>query len=137
MRAWGTRSARGVLGRLDGEPRWVRLRADGDNRGVTEQLDVLLCAALERWWDASRPALAARGVTGSLQGPFPAPGMDPVYILRMDSERRETEVSLFRGGTVLSRGFDKHTLKPIQADSAEVSSGGNLAETLARFTERA
>jgi hypothetical protein len=69
------------------------LRADGDNRAVTGQPDVLLFAALERWWDTNRSALATQGMTGTLQGPFDALGMDPVYILRMDSERRETEVS--------------------------------------------
>jgi hypothetical protein len=69
---------------------------------VTEPLDLLLPAALV---EASRSLLAARGVTATLQGPFDAPGMDPVYILHMDSEHRETEVCLFRGGTVLFDGF--------------------------------
>ena len=112
-------------------------RCDGDNRGVTEQADVLLFAALERWWDTSRSALAARGVTATLQGPFDALGMDPVYILHMDSERREADVLLLRGGIVLFEGFDKHALTTIQESSVEVSSGDDLADALDRFTERA
>jgi hypothetical protein len=68
---------------------------------VADEADVMLFTALERWWDASRSSLAARGVTAALEGPFEALGMDPVYILHMDSERRETEVLLFRGGIVL------------------------------------
>jgi hypothetical protein len=110
---------------------------DGDNRGVTEQADVLLFAALQRWWDTSRTALAARGVTATLQGPFDALGMDPVYILHMDSERSEADVLLFRGGIVLFEGFDKHALTTIRESSVEVSSGDDLVDALDRFTERA
>ena len=97
---------------------------------------MVLFAALERWWDTSRPALAARG-TVTLQGPFDALGMDPVYILRMDSERRDTEVLLFRGGIVLFEGFDKHALARIRGNSVEISSGDELVDALARFAERA
>lgn len=75
---------------------------------MTEQLDVLLSAALQRWWNANRSALAARGVIATLQGRYDALGMDPIYILHMDSEHRETEALLFRGGTVLFQGVDKH-----------------------------
>jgi hypothetical protein len=105
--------------------------------GVTEQADVLLCAALERWWNTSRSALAAQGVTATLRGPFDAPGMDPVYILHTDSERRETEVVLFRGGIVLFEGFDKRALMTIQGSSVKVSRGDDLADVLGRFAERA
>ena len=98
---------------------------------------MLLFAVLERWWNVNRSALASHGVIATLQGPLTAPGMDPVYILHMDSERRETEVSLFRGGTVLFDGFDKHTLTRIQGSSAEVNSGADLTDALARFAERA
>jgi hypothetical protein len=104
---------------------------------MTAQPDVLLFAALERWWNTHRSALATHGVTGMLQGPFDAPGMDPVYILRMDSERRETEVILFPGGTVLFEGFDKDTLARIQGSWVEVNTGDDLAAALARFAERA
>lgn len=108
-----------------------------DNRGVTEQRDVLLSAALERRWNANRSALAADKVIATLQGPFDAPGMDPVYILRMSSDRRETEVLLFRGGTVLSGGFDKYTAAEIRSSSVEVGSEDDLTELLSRFAERA
>jgi hypothetical protein len=114
-----------------------QLSADGDNRGVTEQLDVLLSAALQRWVITNRSALATRGVIVTLQGPFDAPGMDPIYILRMDSEHRETEAVLFRGGTVLFDGIDKHTTARIQGSSVEVSSAAGLADALGRFAERA
>lgn len=62
--------------------------------------------------------------------------MNPVYILHIDSDHRETEVSLFRGGTVLFDGFDKRTLTRIQGSSVEVNSGDDLADVLARFAER-
>lgn len=114
-----------------------QLSPDGDNRGVTEQLDVLLSSALQRWLITSRPALAARGVIVTLQGPFDAPGMDPIYILHMNSEHRETEVLLFRGGTVLFDGIDKQTTARIQAGSVEVTSAEGLADALGRFAERA
>jgi hypothetical protein len=103
---------------------------------VTEQADVLLFTAFEQWWDAGRSALAARGVTATLRGSFEALGTDPVYILHMDSERRETEVLLFRGGIVLFEGFDKRALARIQGTSVEVTSGDDLADVLARFAER-
>ena len=127
------------MGGVDGNTRraCVWMRADGDNRAVTEQPDVLLFAALERWWNVNRSALATHGVIATLQGPLDAPGMDPVYILRMDSERRETEVILFRGGTVLFEGFDKHTLARILGSFVEVNSGDDLTDALARFAERA
>lgn len=104
---------------------------------MTEQPDALLFAALEGWWNASRSGLAADGVTATLQGPFDAPGMDPVYILRLDGELRETEVLVFRGGTVLSSGFDKHVPTRIWSSSVEVSSKDDLTGLLTRFTERA
>jgi len=103
---------------------------------VTEPLDLLLPAALERWWKASRSLLAAREVTATLQGPFDAPGMDPVYILDMDSEHRETEVCLFQGGTVLFDGFDKHHAAKVDVGFAEVSSEHELVGLLARLAER-
>jgi hypothetical protein len=113
----------------------VWLRADGDNHGVARQPGMLLPAALERWCNASRSALAARGVTATPRGPSDAPGMDPVYILRLDSDRRETEVSLFREGTILISGFDKHTLERIPGSAVQVSSGDDLVATLARSAE--
>lgn len=61
----------------------------------------MLFAALERWWQASPEPLMRRGVAGTLQGPFEAPGMDPVYFLRLGSDRREAQAALFRGGILL------------------------------------
>ncbi len=43
---------------------------------MTEQLDVLLSAALQRWWYGSRLALATRRVIATLQRPFDALGME-------------------------------------------------------------
>ena len=63
-------------------------------------------------------------------------GMDPVYILHMDSEHRETEVCLFQGGTVLFDGFDKHHAAKVDVGSAEVSSEHELVGLLARLAER-
>jgi hypothetical protein len=103
---------------------------------VTKPLDLLLPAALERWWKASRSLLAARGVTATLQGRFDAPGMDPVYILHMDSEHRETVVCLFQGGTVLFDGFDKQHAAKVDGGSAEVGSEHDLVGLLARLAER-
>jgi len=104
---------------------------------VTEQLDVLLFAALERWQNASRPALAAREVIATLQGPFDAPGMDPVHLLRLISQRSETEVRLFRGGSVLIGRFDKHTDAGIRSTSMEVGSGDDLMAALSLFAANA
>ena len=62
--------------------------------------------------------------------------MDPVYILHMDSEHRETEVCMFQGGTVLFDGFDKHHAAKVDVGSAEVSSEHELVGLLARLAER-
>jgi hypothetical protein len=66
---------------------------------VTDPRDAILFAAVERWWQANRELLVRRGVAATLQGPLDAPGMDPVYIFHLDSERREAEAVLFRGGS--------------------------------------
>lgn len=76
-------------------------------------------------------------MTATLEGPFEALGMDPVYILHMDSERRETEVLLFRGGLVLFQCLDKHALAEVQGSSVEVTSEDGLADALLRFSEGA
>jgi hypothetical protein len=68
---------------------------------MAEQNDPVLFAAVERWWQVNREPLAARGVVTSLLGPRDEPGMDPVYILQLASERAEAQVPLFRGGPLL------------------------------------
>jgi hypothetical protein len=104
---------------------------------MTEQLDVVLFAALERWWQANRVPLAARGVTGTLQGPLEAAGMDPVYILHLDSEHLEAEAHLFRGGTLLLHGLDKHAGGGIESGSVEVGDADGLTTALAQLAARA
>jgi hypothetical protein len=56
--------------------------------------------------------------------------MDPVYLLRLISQRSETEVRLFRGGSVLVDRFDKHTDAGIRSTSMEVGSEDDLTAAL-------
>jgi hypothetical protein len=114
-----------------------QLSADGDNRGVTEQLDVLLSAALQRWVITNRSALATRGVIVTLQGPFDAPGIDPFTSSAWTASTAKQKQSYSRGGTVLFDGIDKHTTARSQGSSVEVSSAAGLADALGRFAERA
>ena len=65
--------------------------------------------ALERWQESNRVPLFKRGVIVTLHGPFEALGMDPVYVLHLDSDSREAEASLFRKGILLLAGFDKES----------------------------
>jgi hypothetical protein len=103
---------------------------------MTGDLDAILFTALERWWETNREPLMRRGVTGTLQGPLEAPGMDPVYFLRLESDRWEAEASLFRGGILLLAGFDKKTAE-IENSSIEATAGSDLIAALAGFAERA
>jgi hypothetical protein len=80
--------------------------------------------------------LLKRGVTATLHGPFEGPGMDPVYILHLDSGSREAEASLFRGGTLLLAGFYKGSAEA-ETSSIEVASEGELTTLLANVAERA
>ncbi len=97
--------------------------------------DAILFAVLERWWEANREPLTIRGVTGTLQGPLQAPGMDPVYFLRLESDRRDAEASLFRGGILLLASFDKQTAV-IENSSIEAAAGDDLIAALTGFAER-
>jgi hypothetical protein len=75
-----------------------------------EDLDARLAAALDGWVVDNREALVARGVKVVLDGPHDPMGMDPVYLLRLDSARAESEATLFRGGTLLLATVDKAML---------------------------
>jgi hypothetical protein len=71
-------------------------------------LDARLAASVERWVDAHREGLLARGVMLRLDGPNQPNGtMDPVYLLRLDGIRAEAEAVLFEGGMLLLATFDK------------------------------
>ncbi len=72
-----------------------------------KDLDVRLAATLNAWVIGNREALTARGVHILLDGPHDPIGMDPVYLLRLDSARAEAEAVLFLGGTVLLATLDK------------------------------
>jgi hypothetical protein len=76
---------------------------------VADQLDAVLFQALEGWWQAIEQDLATRGVAASLQGPLEAPGMDPVFILHLETDRWEKEACLFRGGLLLLSCLNKMT----------------------------
>jgi hypothetical protein len=54
------------------------------------------------------------------------PGMDPVYILHVDGENRETEVLLLWGGTVLFDGLVRHGGE----DDRCVAATGNMYPSL-------
>jgi len=103
---------------------------------MSEGLDRVLFMALERWQEASRVPLLMQGVTVTLHGPFEALGMDPVYILHLDSDSREAEASLFRGGTVLLADLDKDSAEA-QTSSIKVASDDELTALLANFTGHA
>jgi hypothetical protein len=103
---------------------------------VAEQNDPVLFAAVERWWQVNREPLAARGVVTSLLGPRDEPGMDPVYILQLASERAEAQVSLFRGGLLLRSRLDKRTATDIVSNSIEAVTEDDVTAALAHLAER-
>jgi hypothetical protein len=104
---------------------------------VAEHRDAVLFATIERWREFNREPLAGRGVAATLQGPFEAQGMDPVYILHLDSERAESEAVLFRGGILLVNGFDKRAAKEIVSSSVDGATEEGLTAALASLAERA
>ena len=69
--------------------------------------------------------------------------MDPVYILHLDTGRREGDAPLFRGGALLLQRFDKRTAEAdtgsahVTTGSAHVTTVAELATTLDRFAARA
>jgi hypothetical protein len=103
---------------------------------MAEQRDAILFAAIESWWEVNRESLAARGVVAALQRPLEAPGMDPVYILHLDSERAESEAVLFRGGILLLNGFDKHAAREIVSSSVDAATEDSLTAALAGLADR-
>jgi hypothetical protein len=100
---------------------------------VTDGLDGILFQEIERWWDANRASLAAGGTVAVLQGPFEAVGMDPVYIVRLDSGHREAEAHLFRGGILLLYSLGRNEPVGVENDAVDITSAGELTETLDRF----
>jgi hypothetical protein len=53
------------------------------------------------------------------------------------TRRAEAEAALFRGGTLLLSGFDKHTATEIVTSSVEAATEDDLIAALASFAERA
>ncbi|MBG0813803.1 hypothetical protein [Planomonospora sp. ID82291] len=92
-------------------------------------------AAVERWRRDRSEALAADGITLTVEGPFDAPGMDPVYILQMERASIECVVAVFRGGTldVTRVDWDDQSL---EQEGVQVSSAVELAEALDRIAQK-
>jgi hypothetical protein len=97
---------------------------------VEERRDAILFAAIERWWEVNRESLAGCAVAATLRGPFESPGMDPVYILHLESEGAESEAVLFRGGILLLQGFDKRAAKEIASSSVDAATEEALTAAL-------
>ncbi|NUW42946.1 hypothetical protein [Nonomuraea rhodomycinica] len=57
-----------------------------------------IIAPVERWRRDRAGALEAAGTILTMEGPFEAGGMDPVYILRLEQPPTEIDVAVFRGG---------------------------------------
>ena len=72
----------------------------------------------------------------SLLGPRDEPGMDPVYILQLASERAEAQASLFRGGLLLRSRFDERTAAEIVSNSIAAVTGNDVTAALAHLAER-
>jgi len=68
-------------------------------------------AAMTAWVAGNNNELERRGIAVLLDGPFEALGMDPVYILKLESSEGEAEACLFRGGTQLMAHLDKASLE--------------------------
>jgi hypothetical protein len=103
---------------------------------MAEQNDPVLFAAVERWWQINREPLAVRGVVTSLLGPSDEPGMGPVYILRLASNRAEAQASLFRGGLLLRSRFDKRTATEVVSNSIAAVTEDDITAALAHLAER-
>lgn len=101
---------------------------------VVDDLDERLAATLAAWVASNRDALTARGVQVVLDGPHDPMGMDPVYLLRLDSPRAEAEATLFRGGTVLLATVDK-ARRTVQQGHVDASEGRDVTEALARLAD--
>jgi hypothetical protein len=102
---------------------------------MAEQNDPVLFAVVERWWQINREPLAARGVVTSLLGPRDEPGMDPVYILQLASERAEAQASLFRGGLLIRSRFYKRTATEIVSNSIAAVTEDDITAALAHLAE--
>ncbi|TDC04058.1 hypothetical protein E1267_23985 [Nonomuraea longispora] len=59
-----------------------------------------IVAAVEQWRRDRAGVLEAEGISLGVEGPFEAPGIDPVYILRLERPPVEIHVCVFRGGVL-------------------------------------
>jgi hypothetical protein len=91
-----------------------------------------IIAAMEQWRRDRTGVLQAAGTALTVEGPFEAPGMDPVYILRLEQPAMEIDVAVFRGGIldVTRVNWDDQSLDP---EGVEVSSAVELAAALDRI----
>jgi hypothetical protein len=91
-----------------------------------------IVAAVERWRCDRAGALDAEGATLTVEGPFDAPGMDPVYILRLERSPIEIVVFVFRGGVldVTRVNWDDESY---EQEGVTVSSAAELAAALDRI----
>jgi hypothetical protein len=73
-----------------------------------EVIDRQLGVALTEWFERNRTWLPGL----SIQGPLPAPGMDPTWIVQLRDPRFEFELFLFRGPHVELNWFDPTVPQP-------------------------
>ena len=73
-------------------------------------IDGQLGRAIRTWADAVQPL--HDGVKLDVQGPLPAPGMDPTWIVRVTAPWRDAELLLFRGPHPEVSWFDPCETEP-------------------------
>lgn len=91
-----------------------------------------IIAVMERWRRDRTEVLQAAGTALTVEGPFETPGMDPVYILRLEQPPMEIDVAVFRDGIldVTRVNWDDQSLDP---EGVEVSSAVELVAALDRI----
>lgn len=95
-----------------------------------------LLRAAERWVQENRDDLVERGVDVRVSRPHDPVGMDPVYVVGLNSEHAEAEASLFRGGTILLAGYVKSTATAMDPWHVDASSPGQVHAALTDLATR-
>ncbi|MEV0145870.1 MULTISPECIES: hypothetical protein [unclassified Nonomuraea] len=91
-----------------------------------------IIAAVERWRHDRAGALEAADTTLTVEGPFEAPGMDPVYIIRLEQPPMEIDFAVFRDGILNVTRVNWDDLSLAQ-EGVRVSSADELIAALERI----
>jgi hypothetical protein len=113
----------------------LHLGAERHTQGVADTDSTLLRAA-EAWVGSNTAALDRRGVSVHVSGPHDPCGMDPVYVVGLDSARAEVEARLFRGGTVLLAGYAKSEAAELEQWHAQVETAQGVLDVLDELAGR-